>query len=90
MVELDEQRGVARVDHGDGILREVIVGISSERLRKGDIVLVHAGVVISKLTREGLIEQISFFREVLGEEADEAELVKAYQSVLELAERLGE
>jgi len=88
-VALDERRGTAKVDYGDGIEREVIVGIGSEKLRRGDIVLVHAGVIISKLTREGILEQISFFREVLGEEAEAADLIKVYQAVLELAERLG-
>lgn len=89
ILELDENRGVARVDHGDGVEREVIVGISSERLRRGDIVLVHAGVIISKLTRESILEQINFFREILGGEAEEADLVRVYQVVLELAERIG-
>lgn len=89
VLDLDERRGTAKVDHGDGIEREVIIGISTERLKRGDIVLVHAGVIISKLTKEGLIEQVNFFKDILGEEAGEADLVRVYQSVLELAERLG-
>ncbi|MCC6040359.1 MAG: HypC/HybG/HupF family hydrogenase formation chaperone [Thermofilum sp.] len=88
VVEVDENGHTARVDYGDGLLREVIIGIESERVRKGDVVIVHAGVIVSKMTREGVLEQINFLKEVLGEEADEASLVKTYQAVLELAERL--
>lgn len=87
-MEVDENGNTARVDYGDGLLREVIIGIESERVRKGDVVIVHAGVIVSKMTREGVLEQINFLKEVLGEEADEASLVKTYQAVLELAERL--
>ncbi len=89
VLEVDESRPVAKVDHGDGVVREVIIGISGERLRRGDIVIVHAGVIVSRISKEGLLEQVNFLREILAEEAHEADLVKAYEAVLELAERVG-
>lgn len=88
VLEVSEDGFTAKVDYGDGIAREVILGIGSERIERGDVVIVHAGVIVSKITREGVLEQINFLKEILGEEADEASLVKAYQAVLELAERI--
>jgi len=88
ILDVDGEGFKARVDYGDGIAREVIIGIGGDRVERGDIVIVHAGVIVSKMTREGVLEQIAFLKEVLGEEADEASLLKAYQAVLELAETL--
>ncbi len=49
-----EDKITALVDFGDGIDREVVIGISDEEIREGDIVLVHAGVIISKIDKEDL------------------------------------
>lgn len=75
----------AVVDYGDGVPRKALVGIGRERVEKGDIVVVHAGVVISKLDERGMMEQIELFREILG---DEDEVVKLYENVLELSRLL--
>lgn len=84
IVDIDEEAMIAKVDFGDGIIREALVGISSERVSKGDIVIVHAGVIISKLTREGVLEHIRFLKDVLGE--DSGELVNTFQAILHLAD----
>ncbi len=41
---------IATVDLGGGIVKEVMVGV--EQLSEGDYVVVHAGVIVSKLSRE--------------------------------------
>jgi len=43
--------GVAVVDFGDGVLREVDAGAIQD-LKPGDLVVVHAGVIIEKLKPE--------------------------------------
>ncbi|AFH43002.1 HypC/HybG/HupF family hydrogenase formation chaperone [Fervidicoccus fontis] len=50
----------AIVDYGDGIQREVINAIPDENIQAGDTVLVHAGVIISKIDKNELEEQIEF------------------------------
>ncbi|MEM0225973.1 MAG: HypC/HybG/HupF family hydrogenase formation chaperone [Thermofilaceae archaeon] len=86
VLEVSEDGGVATVDYGDGVARRALVGITRERLARGDIVMVHAGVVISKMSEEGLLEQLEFFRDVLGEEG--RELVATYEAVLALSRSL--
>lgn len=86
VVDVDEGSLVAKVDFGDGIIREAVIGISSDRISRGDIVVVHAGVIISKLTPEGVLEHIEFIKEILGESSREA--VNTYQSLLSLAKLL--
>lgn len=85
VLEVSSDGLTATVDYGDGVARRALVGVSRERLSRGDIVVVHAGVVISKLEQSGLREQIEFLREVMGEE----EIVKLYESLLELSSALG-
>lgn len=77
---------VAKVDYGDGVLREVIIGVAEDRVVRGDIVIVHAGVVVSRLSRDGLLEQIRFFEEVLGDEFREQ--ITNYANILALAEKI--
>lgn len=86
VVDIDENNMMAKVDFGDGILRDVLIGISSERLSKGDIVIVHAGVVISKLSPEGILDHINFIKELLGEEA--SNIVDSFQTLVSLARTL--
>ncbi len=85
VIDIDESNMLAKVDFGDHILRDAIIGISEERVSRGDIVLVHAGVVISKLSVEGVMEQIRFLKEFFGEEV---ELYNFYVNLLNLAEEL--
>lgn len=87
VVDIDEEHMVARVDFGDGIVREVVIGISSERICRGDIVLVHAGVIISKLSIEGILEHIAFLRNILGEDLSES-YIDMYRNIIKLAEEL--
>lgn len=86
VVEIDESSMMAKVDYGDGILRDVLIGISSEKLSKGDIVIVHAGVIISKLSPEGVLEHINFIKELLGE--DTLGIVDSFQALISLAKTL--
>jgi len=86
VLEVSEDGLTATVDYGDGVRRRALIGISRERVSRGDIVIVHAGVVISKLDERGLVEQIELLREALGEEA--GELTRMYEAVLELSRSL--
>lgn len=86
VVDIDGSNMMAKVDFGDGVLRDVLIGISSERLYKGDIVIVHAGVIISKLSPEGVLEHIDFIKELLGEEA--LGIVDSFQALISLAKTL--
>lgn len=86
VVDVDLSSMIAKVDYGDGIVRDALIGIAGERVSRGDIVVVHAGVIISRLSDEGVLEHIKFLEEVLGEDAKEA--VKAYETLLELAKSL--
>lgn len=70
ILEVDYETMTAIVDYGDGVPRKVLLGIAEERVNKGDLVMVHAGVVVSKLGAEELAEQIRFFRELLGPDAE--------------------
>ncbi len=64
VVEVDEEKGYAEVDYGDGVLRKAFVGISLDRIGKGDLVLVHANVVISKLSFEEAEEILRIIKEI--------------------------
>ncbi|MDK6028734.1 HypC/HybG/HupF family hydrogenase formation chaperone [Ignisphaera sp. 4213-co] len=86
VLSVDFDNMIARVDYGDGIAREVLIGIDGERVSRGDIVMVHAGVIISKLSSDAVEEHIEFLKDVLGEDASKA--IKAYESILELAKSL--
>ncbi len=85
-VVVEAEGSIAKVDYGDGIIREVFVGISEGRVEPGDLVMVHAGVIITKLTPEGVVEQIEFIKSVVGEEA--SAWVSMYENILKLAEEL--
>jgi hydrogenase expression/formation protein HypC len=72
--EVKELRGrIALVDFGDGVLREVDAS-SIEDVKPGDLVIVHAGVIIEKLKPDeanSMIEEITDFIEELERKADE-------------------
>jgi hydrogenase expression/formation protein HypC len=86
VVDVNEESMLAKVDFGDGILRDAIVGIGEERVSRGDIVLVHAGVIISKLSSERVMEQLRFLQDIFGGEG--GELYRFYTNLLSLAESL--
>lgn len=81
VLDVDYDSMTAVVDYGDGVPRTVLVGISEERVKRGDIVIVHAGVLVSKVGEEEVLEQIRFFEEVIGGEA--SEFIRAYSLLLE-------
>ena len=57
----------AKVDFGEGILREVNVTLVNARI--GDYVLVHAGYAIQVLDEKEALETLRLFDEILGAEA---------------------
>lgn len=85
-VVVEVEGDIVKVDYGDGVLRDAVIGVTEDKIARGDIVIVHAGVVVSRITKEGLLEQIRFFEEILGGDFRE-QLVK-YTNVLALADRL--
>lgn len=78
----------AEIDYGDGVLRKAIIGISEERLRKGDLVIVHAGVVISKLSHEDAIATFEMLRDIAKTAGESLELVEHYERVLKLSKEV--
>lgn len=91
VIDVNEDDNIVKIDYGDGVLREALLGISEERISRGDIVMVHAGVVISKLTVEGLYEQIEFIRGLIRDfQSDESseELIRFYENIIQLANKL--
>jgi hydrogenase expression/formation protein HypC len=58
----------ALVDYGDGIDREVIIGVSDEDIKVGDVVIVHAGVIISKIDEKDLDLYEEYIEKILRDE----------------------
>jgi len=58
----------ARVDFGEGVLREVNVTLVNAKI--GDYVLVHAGYAIQVLDEKEALETLSLWNEILDAEAD--------------------
>jgi len=58
----------ARVDFGEGVLREVNVTLVNAKV--GDYVLVHAGYAIQVLDEKEALETIRLWNEILGAEAE--------------------
>ncbi|QGR19783.1 HypC/HybG/HupF family hydrogenase formation chaperone [Stygiolobus azoricus] len=59
---------VATVDLGGNTLKKVAIGV--DNLQVGDYVMVHAGVIIAKLTKQQVIENIKFIAEQIKEVAE--------------------
>ncbi|AWR93873.1 HypC/HybG/HupF family hydrogenase formation chaperone [Acidianus brierleyi] len=59
---------MATVDLGGNTLKKVAIGV--DNLNKGDYVMVHAGVIIAKLSKEEVIENIKFIAEQIKETAE--------------------
>ncbi|MEM0000550.1 MAG: HypC/HybG/HupF family hydrogenase formation chaperone [Desulfurococcaceae archaeon] len=81
ILDVDYGNMTATVDYGDGVPRSVLIGISEEKVKRGDIVVVHAGVVVSRMSEDEILEQIRFFKEALGEEF--VSIASTYISLLE-------
>lgn len=90
LVGIEEDRGIAKVDFGDGIVREVLIGITSDTLRKGDIVIVHAGVIISTIDEKGLTEMYSMLSSLLTEigEGEDETIKSHYDYIIGISKRL--
>jgi len=64
VLRVDRENSIAVVDFGDGIPREAIIGMSPEELNEGDLVVVHAGVVISKIDVNEIEETVKMLESV--------------------------
>jgi len=64
VLRVDRENSIAVVDFGDGIPREAIIGVSPEELNEGDLVVVHAGVVISKIDVGEIEETVKMLESV--------------------------
>jgi hydrogenase expression/formation protein HypC len=64
----------ALVDYGDGIDREVIIGVSDEDINVGDVVIVHAGVIISKIDEKDLDLYEEYIEKILRDERENPDL----------------
>ncbi len=53
----------AKVDFGEGVLREVNVSLVEPRV--GDYVLVHAGYAIQKMDEKDALETLALWNEIL-------------------------
>ncbi|QIW24040.1 hydrogenase expression/formation protein [Sulfolobus sp. S-194] len=84
---------IATVDLGQNTLKKVAIGVDDVKI--GDYVMVHAGVIIAKLRKEEVWENIKFISDqiretaqLLGEDPEEA--VKSYlESMKGILEDLG-
>jgi hydrogenase expression/formation protein HypC len=72
--------GIALVDFGDGVLREVYGG-AYEEVKPGDIVVVHAGVIIEKLKEDRINEMVEMLNMFIGDlERKADELAKYFKN----------
>ncbi|BEP18449.1 HypC/HybG/HupF family hydrogenase formation chaperone [Pyrofollis japonicus] len=76
--EVKEVKGdIVLVDFGDGVLREVYGG-TYEDLRPGDLVVVHAGVIIEKLKPERAEELVNAINEFIEDLESKAQQLFEY------------
>ncbi len=66
VISLDADK--ARVDFGEGVLREVNISLVSARI--GDYVLVHAGYAIQVLDEKEALETLRLWNEILRAETE--------------------
>ncbi|MEN2973998.1 MAG: HypC/HybG/HupF family hydrogenase formation chaperone [Candidatus Caldarchaeales archaeon] len=69
VVEVSEKN--VKVDFG-GVTREVFSAV--DELSPGDYVIVHAGIVISKLSEEDFLESFKYIKEISEKLVEEGEL----------------
>ncbi|MEM2098637.1 MAG: HypC/HybG/HupF family hydrogenase formation chaperone [Candidatus Bathyarchaeia archaeon] len=58
----------AKVDFGEGVLREVNVSLVDAKV--GDYVLVHAGYAIQRMDAEDALETLALWNKILGTQKD--------------------
>jgi len=63
---ISRKQDIAKVDFGEGVLREVNVALVDVEV--GDYVLVHAGYAIQVLDKKEALETISLWNEILNTE----------------------
>ncbi|MEM0214699.1 MAG: HypC/HybG/HupF family hydrogenase formation chaperone [Archaeoglobaceae archaeon] len=80
----------AEIDYGDGVLRKVIVGIAEEKLNKGDLVIVHAGVIITKLSFEDASTTAEMLRDIARTAGESSDLLEHYERILKLSKEVKE
>ncbi|MEM1873837.1 MAG: HypC/HybG/HupF family hydrogenase formation chaperone [Acidilobaceae archaeon] len=82
----------AEVDFGDGVPRRAVLGLDPSRVSSGDAVIVHAGVVVSKLSYEEIEDVIRYLEELASLTGDEPprDIIEKLRRVLEAARRAGE
>lgn len=56
--------GVAYIDPGDGIERPAVIGIDEKEVQVGDLVMVHAGVIITKVDLSTLKESMEMWKQM--------------------------
>jgi len=59
--------GIAWVDPGDGVERPAILGIEESEVQPGDLVMVHAGVIIAKVDLSTLRESMEMWKQMARE-----------------------
>ena len=64
---IEVQGNVAKVDFGEGVLREVNVTLVDAKI--GEYVLVHAGYAIQVIDRKAAEETLQLWNEILAHEA---------------------
>ena len=79
----------AEIDYGDGVPRKVIIGIAEEKLKRGDLVIVHAGIVISKLSYEDVSKTAEMLRDIAKTAGEASELLEHYERILRLSKDVG-
>jgi hydrogenase expression/formation protein HypC len=99
VLDIDDKNSLAYVDIGDGVPRPVVIGIANERISKGDLVMVHAGVIITRLDLEAINQFIEEKKELArelalmaGDDPEKAvrEVEEEFNKIFEIARRARE
>ncbi len=99
VLDIDRDNSLAYVDIGDGVPRPVVIGIANERVERGDLVMVHAGVIITKLDLDAINQFIEEKKELArelalmaGDDPDRAvkEVEEEFRKIFEIARRARE
>lgn len=64
--------GIAWVDPGDGVEGPAVIGIDESALQPGDLIMVHAGVIIAKVDLATLKESMEMLKQMARELAASA------------------
>ncbi|MCS7107587.1 MAG: HypC/HybG/HupF family hydrogenase formation chaperone [Acidilobaceae archaeon] len=79
----------AEVDFGDGMPKRVVLGISAADIEPGAAVLVHAGVIVSRLSYEQIEDVIRYIEELaaIAGEAPPEDLIRRLRSLFQEVKR---